>query len=57
MKSFDQYHYYLKALTVCKWKKNKGYEPLAKWGEAICQDELVNFFENEEHKYCECSWI
>ena len=26
-------------------------------GEAICNDQLVNFFEKEEHKHCLCSSV
>ena len=31
--------------------------PMAKKGEAICNNELVNFFENEKQKGCICSIV
>ena len=40
--------YYLKENDVCKWRQRNGYLPVAKWGEAICNDEVVNIF--KEHK-------
>ena len=40
--------YSSEAFIVCRWKKSKGLEPIAKWGEAICDDNLVNIF--KEHK-------
>ena len=49
---YNQYSYSSKAFIVCRWRLSKGLQPVAKWGEAICKDELVNFFEDENHKNC-----
>ena len=45
---YNMYTYSSEAFIVCRWKKSKGLEPIAKWGEAICDDNLVNIF--KEHK-------
>ena len=54
---YNQYWYSLKAYIVCRWRKSKGLQPVAKWGEAICEDELVNFFKDEKHKNCSCGSV
>ena len=38
--------------TVGMWK---GLPALVKKGEAICDNELVNFFRDGKHKNCSCS--
>ena len=35
---------------MCRWRQKKGFQPIVKWGEAICDGELVNYF--KEHKDC-----
>ena len=52
-----QYNYATKLQIVCRWKEQQGLPALAKKGEAICNDQLVNFFEDKEHKYCSCSTV
>ena len=47
---YNMYSYSSKAFIVYHWGESKGLEPIAKWGEAICEDKLVNIF--EEHKDC-----
>ena len=47
---YNQYSYSSKAYIACRWRQKKGLQPVAKWGEAICNDELVNIF--KEHKDC-----
>ena len=47
---YNQYSYSSKAYIVCKWRRQRGLKPVTKWGEAICDGELVNFF--KEHKNC-----
>ena len=47
--------YYLKANDVCKWRQKNEYLPLAKWGESICKDKIVNILEG--HKECTCSEV
>ena len=36
---------------------SKGLEPIAKWGEAICNNELVNFFDDLKHKNYSCGSV
>ena len=48
-----QYNYATKVYHVCRWRKKRGFRPIAKKGENICNDELVNIF--NEHKNCVCS--
>ena len=47
----------IKRYIVCRWRQSKGLSPVAKWGEAICEDKLVNFFEDEKHKNCICGSV
>lgn len=54
---YNMYSYSSKAYVVCRWWQSKGLSPVAKWGEAICQDELVNFFEDSKHKRCSCGRV
>ena len=37
-----------KLIIVCLWKKKKGLLAIAKRGQTICNNELVNFFEDEK---------
>ena len=52
-----QYNYATKLYIVCDWKKTKGLPALARKGEAICNDQLVNFFKGAKHKNCSCSVV
>ena len=52
---YNQYSYSSKAFIVCRWRQKKGLEPVAKWGEATCVNELVNYF--KEHKGCSCDSV
>ena len=36
---YNQYSYSSKAYIVCRWRQKKGLQPVAKWGEAIGNDE------------------
>ena len=56
-RSFCQGEYNLatKLIIVCLWEKKKGLPAIAKGGQTICNDKLVNFFDNEKHKNCFCS--
>ena len=47
-----EYNYATKLIHVCWWKKKRGLPALTKKGEAICGDEIVNFFEDKNHKNC-----
>ena len=51
---YNMYSYSSKAYIVCQWRQSKGLSPVTKWGEAICRDNLVNFFEDSNHKNCGC---
>ena len=46
----NQYSYSSKAYIVFRWRQKKGLQPVAKWGEAICNGELVSYF--KENKDC-----
>ena len=48
----EQYNYLNKLYIVIKWRKNKLLLPAARKGEMICNDELINFLEDKNHKYC-----
>ena len=50
-----QYNYATKLYHVCKWREEHGFAAIAKKGENICNNELVNFFKDEAHKNCVCS--
>ena len=52
-----EYNYATNLIYVCLWKRKRGLPALAKKGEAICGDELVNFFEDKNHKNCTCSTV
>ena len=54
---YNQYSYSNKAFIVCRWKKGRGMVPEAKWAEATCNGELVNFFTDENHKNCSCGSV
>ena len=47
---YNQYSSLSKAYIVYRWRQKKGFQPIAKWGEAIYDGELVNYF--KEHKDC-----
>ena len=40
---------------VCRWREEQGFAAIAKKGENICNNELLNFFKDEAHKNCVCS--
>ena len=46
----EQYNYLNKLYHVIRWRKKKHLIPAAKKGEAICNDQLINFFEDRNHK-------
>ena len=50
--SFYQGKYNL-ATKCVSLEEKKGLPAIAKRGQTICNDELVNFFEDEKHKYGE----
>ena len=54
---YNMYSYSSKAYVVCWWRQSKGLSPVAKWGEAICSDDLVDFFKDPKHKNCSCGSV
>ena len=52
-----QYNYVTKAKIVCRWRRKRGLAACAKEGEAICEEKLVNFFKENDHKNCLCSKV
>ena len=56
---YNMYSYITKSFIVCNWKeqRNPGQVVLVEFGEAICNDQLIIFFENQEHKHCSCSSV
>ena len=57
---YNMYSYTAKSYIVLRWKKkhrNPDQVVSVKFGKAICNDQLVNFFENEEHNHCSCSSV
>ena len=52
-----QYNYISKLTVACNWKKKRGLPICSKKGEAICDAKLANFFEEEQHKNCSCSYV
>ena len=52
---YNMYSYITKFFIVCNWKEQNGYKKiLSKFGEAICNDQFANFFEDQEDKKCSC---
>ena len=47
---YNMYSYSIKAFIVCRWRQSKGLQLVAKWGETICDENLVKRF--KEHKDC-----
>ena len=54
---YNMYSYTSKAYIVCWWREERGRKPIAKWGEAICNNKLVDFFIDKSHQNCSCSSI
>ena len=45
----EQYNYLNKLYIVCNWRRGRGLFPLkGRRGNTICNNELVNFFEDEK---------
>ena len=54
---YNMYSYTSKAYIVCRWREEKGREPIARWGEAICKNKLIDFFEDISHQNCSCGSV
>ena len=51
------YIYSSKAYIVCHWRQSKGLPPITKWDEAVCGEDLVDFFKDSKHKNCSCASV
>ena len=54
---YMQLNYLTKLWEVCACRKKRDFCPIGKKGEAICNNELVNFFADEKHKNCSCAFV
>ena len=54
---YNVYIYSSKAYIVCQWRQSKGLPPITKWGEAVCGEDLVDFFKDSKHKNCSCASV
>ena len=52
---YDMYCYTSKTFLVLRWKKERDIPAVAKLGQTICQNKIIDFRENE-HK-CSCSSV
>ena len=51
---YTQLNYFKKLWEVCACRKKQDFRPIGKKGEAICNNELVNFFADEKQKLLMC---
>ena len=52
------YCYTSKTFQVIALRKNKGEDPKAKLGEAVCTGgKIVDFIKDKEHSSCHCSHV
>ena len=51
---YDMYCYLTKSRIVIRHRKDKDEKPIAKLGECVCQDEIINFLKNKEN-LCNCN--
>lgn len=54
---YDMYSYATKCFTVLEWKDKNGYNQITRFGEALCNNEIVNFLKDDEHKKCDCGSV
>ena len=47
------YSYTSKSYIVIRYRKKKGHKPVARLGECICEEKIVNFLNNPDKK-CNC---
>ena len=52
---YEQYKICTKLYDLCRWRKEKGFQPIGKKGENIGNNKLVNIF--SDHKDCVCSVV
>ena len=51
------YSYATKCFSVLEWKDKNGFNQKTRLGEALCNDKIVNFFSDKEHKECGCGSV
>ena len=51
---YQQYNFATKLKIVCMWKQKHGLPTVSCKGEAVCNDQLVKFLKDKEHKNCIC---
>ena len=51
----DEYNAVSNLYIVCMWERDRGLPLLAKKGDTICNDQLVNFLKDEKYKDYFCS--
>ena len=54
---YDMYSYAAKCFSVLEWKDKNGFNQKTRLGEALCNDKIVNFFSDKEHKECGCGSV
>ena len=54
---YDMYSYAIKCSRVIDFAKEHNLIPVTKLGEAICNNEIVNFLKDEKHKKCSCGSV
>ena len=54
---YDMYSYATKCFSVLEWKDKNGFNQKTRLGEALCNDKIVNFFYDKEHKECGCGSV
>ena len=54
---YELLNYVSKLKIVCMWKQRRSLPTVSCKGEAICNDKLINFYKDQEHKNCGCSTV
>ena len=54
---YDAYSYAKKCFIVLEWKDKNGYNQITRLGEAVCNNEIVNFLKDDKHKKCDCASV
>ena len=54
---YGMYCFAKKCFIVLEWAEKNNLIPVTKLGEAICNNEIVNFLKDEEHKKCSCASV
>ena len=54
---YDMYCFAKKCFIVLEWAEKNNLIRVTNLGEAICNDEIVNFLKDDEHKKCSCGSV